>query len=550
MRMVSADVIGMAGMRMVWALVVASLSWCPAGVAQTLGTYSLTADNRLADEWYDTPSYSENLGLLKVSVASVPQPAGEDLVVTIQNPSVLTVLLPVLHITGFDTLSNDPAEAEFLDHLVFPRFRGFQISANDRLYAPVNRYPEDLYSPISVVRDADECIGISLLYPITEDVRYNHSVKIRFNENNDKTQWRSRIVLDGCIGPKKSMQYTVAIRHMGAGMDWRRTLEPYRTYFRSIHEDENGKLVRYERSTEPVFGFLAADSKFYHPLSNKRSFRGSFNGMCEACNNLGWLETTCRPDLDGWQSTVDDLICWASGAGYKNVMVWSAAGMYPPEHTCEGLSPHFMTEWPEAMLQSEMEWWRFSEQPDPINLMFWWGNAAQYGGVDWRADCEPFDPNDPIQSYIMLQEWKLALDRGAVGLGLDAFTELHLWEALPWIERLREEAAVYGLDDPLIVAEPMSCDILHLYVPSYLPSYYQSGGTQIHVDQYHALARYLIPGNEIWCQLKEEDSAWEQPDWVARAEELACFGYRVLIHHRTIDTVSDFYPPHAVECAK
>lgn len=519
-------------------------------LSQTLGTYTLKADVRLADEFFDSPSCTENLDVLGVQVQSEVRAGGEDLIVTIQNKSINTIMLPVLHITGFDTLSHEVSNAVFLDHTVLSCFRSFQVSANGRLYSLISRYPEDLYSPVIVVRDSDECIGVSLLYPITKDDQYNHTVKIRFNENGDRTQWRARFILDGCIGPKKTLRYTVAIRRVLVSADWRTTLEPYRAYFQSIHQDQDGRLARYERSTEPVFGFQVADSKFYHPLSNKRSFRGSYNGLCEPCNNIGWKETTCRPDISGWQSTVDDIICWASGAGYKNVMVWSAGGMYPPGHQCEGFPPHFMTWWPAAMLQTQFEWWRLSERAEPINLMFWWGNAAKYGGIDWKADCEPFDPNDENHASVMMQEWSLALDRGAVGLGLDAFTNLHLWDAIPWIERLQETAVRSGVDDPLIVSEPMSCDILHLYLPSYLPSYYRAGGDDIYVDQYHSLAEYLIPGNEIWCQLKPEDPDWTEADWVARAEELACHGYRVLVHHRTIKSVSDFYPPKPPDCAK
>lgn len=506
-------------------------------------------DYRMSDEFDSSVDCDEALNEIQLGLTQIDYENGIDLVYEFTNLSnTKTRLLPVLNIAGFGNISHDK-DAHYLELIKFPHFRSFLEAANGRLYSPVMTYPSELYSPVIVAGDICDAVGISLLYPIAADSRYEHNVKIRFHEQPSDRKWRARFALNGCLAPGEKRTYTVTIRTTNRASQWLQTLEPYKTYFQSLYQDENGNLARYQRCTEPVFGYSVANNQYYHPRSNPRSFRGDLKGQCDPCSDGGWMDYICRPDLYGWQSTVDDLQCWAESAGFKHLMIWSAAGVWPPDYECEGYPPHFMTHWPDLMVETQDEWLRVSNLVSDCNLYFWWGSSATFAGGEWKGGCEDFDPDDLYQRKLMLQEWQLAIDRGATGLGLDAFNDMPLWKALPWINTLRETARNKGLDNAMILAEPLACDIMHLYVPTFLPSKYDSAGETVYVNGPHKLADYLIPENEIWCQLRPEDENWEDEDWVNRARELACYGYRVITHHKRITNVSQFYPPNDSNCS-
>jgi len=399
-----------------------------------------------------------------VNWALIPSESGVDLVYTIRNLTNSNQSLPDLQIGGLEFGDI----IEYLDQSISSEFKMLDASGGRAVWSATAPYPQSLYSPLIIARNGRYAVGLSLQYPLLE---YKHQIRTYIGRGpgpNDGT-WNTRFHLDGELAPNQSRRYVVNIRYKGVA-DWIHSIGPYKEFLTRYGP------IRYQQDLRPVWGTAIGDSLLIRS-DNPRGINGF------------------RADLNGWEANVNYILDWVVPSGFERVMVWTASGVYD-ENRQNNFPPQFMVEWTNPMIETESQWTRV---PDAgVDLLFWWGRAGQYADR-WNDDLlEKFSPDNPAQKTMMLNQWDLALARGASGLGLDAFTQMDAWDALPWIATLRERKP-----DATIVAEPVSYDILNLHVPTFLYS-------EDVENTPHYLADYLVPGREIWVYARGEGQTIEK----------------------------------------
>jgi hypothetical protein len=415
-------------------------------------------------------------------------PTGFDIVYTISNPASHGLAMPALQVDGFVL---DSAIA-YLNHRYGCTFEPMISNARGLAVAPRTPYPEELYAPVIVVRDDRLAVGLSLRFPLLE---YRHQVETQVVREAGADTVTARFWLMGELAPGDTRTYTLSVR-FGLPEEWIHTLAPYRDHFRSLYG-----TVRYGQDLRPVFGTWMSQGEFI-----------------SAQNPRGMLDD--RPDLNGWTAVIDRVLTHARENGFQRVMIWKPSGLYRI-HQHNNFPPQMMSSWPGPMVQTASEWLRFAQAG--IDLSFWWGRAAQYADR-WDDDrLDAFDPANPIQRAGMLAEWNLAVARGATGVGLDAFSFMPPWKAIPWIATLRTL-----LPQASIVAEPTCCDLLHVHAPMFVQSR--------HLPEPHLLADYLVPGREFWANLQNHPA---DPDHASlgRAIELVRWGMTVCVRELTVSAL-------------
>lgn len=398
--------------------------------------------------------YSESA--CEVEWSALPVESGVDLTYVISNPTELSQPMPTLQIGGLELGD----VMEYVDHRVTSEFKTLDATGGRGVWSATEPYPSSLYAPVIIARNRTHSVGLSLQYPLYQ---YKHQIRTYIGRGTNGQTWNTRFHLDGELAPHESREYIVHLRFADRE-DWIHTIAPYKEYLSHYGSP------RYAQDLRPVWGMAIGDTlRISH--QNPRGINGY------------------RADLNGWQSDVDYILDWAVPAGFERVMVWAASGMYD-QHRHNNFPPQFMSDWTGPMIESESQWTRIGDAG--IDLLFWWGRSGQYA-QHWNDDeLDKFDPADPTQFRMMLGQWRTALRRGASGLGLDAFTQMDGWKAIPWIAALREFKP-----DATIVAEPAGFDLLNIHVPTVL--YSQD------IDRSpNYLADYLVPGRETWVYCRGE----------------------------------------------
>jgi hypothetical protein len=321
---------------------------------------------------------------------------------------------------------------------------------NGSITSPTLEYPRGLYSPVLVLRDKRIDIGLSLEYPVLD---YRHAVRVFAARWPGDPNWTAYFDLEGQIAPGVTRQYVVTVSYSVPG-EWIHTLQPYRDYFWSRY----GNTPSYVQDLRPVYGASVASASFSGP-DNPRGFYEPH-----------------RPDLNGWKAVVDSLLTGAVDQGYQRIMV-NFTNNYPPQ---------FMTEWTTPMATSTGELTRL--QAAGAQLCYWWGHSTMLADQWDDPTLEHFDPAVPAQVQAMQSEWALAVQRGADGVGLDAFNQLDLWLSLPWLETMRSLKP-----NAYFVVENAGPDVLHLRTPFWVNGY--------DLPTPHLMADYLVPGRETWVHL-------------------------------------------------
>lgn len=412
------------------------------------------------------------------------QPAdnGVDLTYTISNPTLSMQAMPALQIGGLDLGD----VIEYLDHRVGCEWTTLDASGGQSVWSPTAPYPQSLYSPVIIARNSETAVGLSLGYPLFQ---YKHQIRTYIGRGTGRNggTWTAKFYLDGDLAPAESREYVVNLRYTKHD-DWIHTIDPYKETFAQLGS------VRYQQDLRPVWGMAVSDTLLING-NNQRGFRGT------------------RSDLNGWENDVNYILDWVVPAGFDRVMVWGAAGMYDQARQ-NNYPPQFMADWTGPMVNTESQWTRIRDAG--VDLLFWWGRSGQYADR-WNDDTlEKFTPSDVSQTRMMIDQYRMALRRGANGIGLDAFTQMDGWHALPWIATLRELKP-----DATIVAEPAGFDRLHLHVPTLLYSDDLDHGP-------HYLADYLVPGREMWVYVRGEGQTLE------RVEGYINNGMTVLLRGREI----------------
>ncbi|MBK7403440.1 MAG: hypothetical protein IPJ41_02100 [Phycisphaerales bacterium] len=388
------------------------------------------------------------------------------------------------------------------DNLVFEDTK--MLGGQDMEISPDHRpsmaytYPDNTYSPVYVLRDGQQAVGVSLLYPLFE---YKHDVQFRLQQapppSGDEVRgWyldirvsnlpgdsdgRGFITYPASLAAGESRSYTVTVRWDRKPEEWVRTLLPYREYFRSHFGG-----VQYERRTDAIVAYSTSESSF---LSQG--------------NPYGFRAERIRPDMHGFGPMVDQML---APKGWPELLVIKPSGQYfnargwnyPFKMLTElETSPELQTAFdPEVGLASIPERGR--------HLSLWWGRALQVAEQWEPTQCHPLDPGSESDRQLAFAELDLARQAGATGIGLDTFAHdvVPVWESYAWLQEM-----VRRYPEMHFFTEPVASDVLHSVAPTWLRGWTESDKNDSPDDIYrvkgpHMLADFLLPGHEILLPMR------------------------------------------------
>jgi hypothetical protein len=354
---------------------------------------------------------------------------------------------------------------------------------------------------------------------------FKHQVKIRckaqfptdggvawFNEFTLNANDENKYNPAGDLAPGETRIYILSVRAERGVNPWQKTIDPYRSYFRSKYG-----AVRYARNNTPVqVTSLAVDGN--HDVENPYSFAGGYN---------------FRPDLFGFGPWVDRLVDRLD-RGYTRIMVAKPTGHFFI-NIQNNIPPLFTSHWVEGAdyghaMGDAIE--QFNRIPDVgLKLGLWWGRSAQVMPDGWdTVAIEDLDPNNPEHVALGFREIDLAYAAGARLVGLDAFRRMQAWDANKWLTLMRQRAPAMRF-----VTEPVCGDVLHNRYPAFQVATRPASEAELRVETRHFLADYLNPGHELWGYIRVdrlEDYRGHEPtleEWIAEAERIAALGYIVAL---------------------
>ena len=417
---------------------------------------------------------------LETKVDLKPAPGGFDLLLTLRNGTDKPQPRPRVFLRGIRL----GTKFTYLDARDLGTLHQKQVEGGKPIFHHSMRYPDDLYAPVSTFFNDRFAVGMSLLY---EPFKAQHGVRnIIYTEGG---QWFGTaalgIDLDGPppkwlpqkgrlrVKPGETETFRFAVRF--AKQDrWRDTLEPYREHFRKTYGP-----VRYKADRRPVFGEPTGLVKFINLKTNPRGYHPK-----------------TRIDRVGWKPYIDHLMT-AVEKGYRRVMVWCPSGLYSKG---DNYAPEFMTEWLPKLVETAGEFDRLKGRK--VTVGFWWGRSSQTSGGWNTGRMWATNLDNPKDVAAALAELRLAAERGADEIGLDAFKYIPLWERYDWLQRLQREFPTMRF-----ITESADCDIMHTIAPTFMTYQRQS--------QAPALADWLNPGHESWILLRWQESNQENFDRVS-----------------------------------
>lgn len=362
-------------------------------------------------------------------------------------------------------------------------------------------YPDDLYSPVAVLRNENMAIGLSLQYPVME---YKHDIRVGMGSppsslavgeagrgwmvdfglaNVNQEGPDSTMVYEASLAPSEERTYTLSIRVTKTPDVWQQTLLPYRDYFRETYGP-----VKYERQTNPVMAMQFADPSL--PTTG---------------NPYGYT-SSLRPDALGIQPIVDKI---RRESDWPMVMVWAPTGVYM-NHRDRNWPFQFASHFNSSPRMREA----FSPQGLPSiaangqTLGLWWGRSCEVARSWDTAAWEPFDPDNAEHRTAVLAEMDAAQATGATWVGLDTFAHhiTPIWKLRPWYRSLRERYPTMHF-----VSEPSMCDVMHVELPTFISAWTNLDRRPLNTDGLfaisgpNALADLLIPGHETWAGYRYND---------------------------------------------
>jgi hypothetical protein len=418
------------------------------------------------------------------------QTHGVDVIVTLTNDATTPQRLGRLQLGIFNL-------GEQIDYL-WSRMNAEMKPASARQHVgQAWMYPTDLYSPVMVMRNTQQAVGVSINYPVLE---YKHDVRVAIaspgnwaeqgeagrgwflslefrNFGNESVY--TRMNHEGSMRPGETRTYVVSIRTTDQPGEWIRTLLPYRDYFRGQYG-----AVRYARETTPVFAYTIADSSL-QSSSNPRGFGTAF-----------------RPDLRGFGPFVRHV----ASRNWNEVMVWAPTGMYY-QNRALNWPFHFASEFVStpgldtADSTTDGFPWLVNQG---MRVGLWWGRSSSYISSWDASTMVPLNPNDPVHRAAAFAELDAAVGAGATVIGLDTFTPefVPMHDLLAWLEAM--QARHPGVR---FVTEPSQCDILHTHAATWYDGWRDIQGTTSDRDQLfpiqgpNVLSDFLNPGSESWVGL-------------------------------------------------
>ncbi len=342
---------------------------------------------------------------------------------------------------------------------------------NDR-FAPQQGYtrggnwPNDLYSPVCVIRDSNYVMGFQIMYPAVE---YKHGVDVVLSDTqrwsgDGGPNWYVHFFLRGTIAPGETRTYTVAVRAAPASEHWLKTLIPYRDYFQSVY----GKGASYVRDPRPIAVLGCAQ----------------MNNISNA-NPRGFTFPDRRPDLNGFRPWAKEAQRRQTEMGYQRVMFWALSGLYRahPErnYPSNAITPVYQFA---KAYETRME---LANAASPtLSVGYYLGYALNVErGWDTNSRFERVVPTNPNSLSIAMKEHDAARELNATMVGLDAFGDADPWLVYSYMLYLRDR-----YPNVKYVAELSPPDIIHTLSASFL--------FDMDVQEPNLMADFLIPGNETW----------------------------------------------------
>lgn len=403
-------------------------------------------------------------------------------------------------------------------------------------------YPDDLYSPVMVMRNQSLAVGVSLLYPLMD---YRHCVRTEFNSpgswmatgeagrgwniefrmsNRGGENQYTHLPHEAILQPGEQRTYVMCIRWTWNTSEWQRTLLPYRDYFRALYGG-----VRYQREDEPIVG---------QTMATTESIRSD--------NPYGYaLSNQFRPDLVGWGPVVSRMLTTTMGGAnstWRDTMLWAPTGLYSaPQSLAFNYPYQFTSQWNASAT--------LATATNPSvglprlhaagkNLGLWWGRALQVADRWNPTRLTNFDPDNPRHVTLAKRELDSAVAAGARYIGLDTFTpgQTPAWKLVPWLERMQQEYPTLKF-----VTEPSQFDVLHTLCPTYIEAYNPSVSSRpatrdgyFQLTHPNYLADFLLPGHETWGAmsyhiLRSYEGDPTHADVEADLRRIASYGYRPLL---------------------
>ncbi len=472
----------------------------PAETGDPIVTTSLTAGrvvmrdaatNQILVDPRNLPTHSwSGPGALAPTMTMNAQPSGYDLVFTYHNQGMEPKPVGDLSV-GVLTLG---------DSITYQDFRNTSLPIQTTVGSYITQawyYPDDLYSPVAVLRNGQYAIGVSLQFPI---LQYKHDVCVTIQQPKGQflngeggpgwqvifglsgLQHNKQMQRPGIIQPGEMRTYVVSVRVTKVADEWIRTLAPYRDFFRWGYGGP-----KYTRNSKPVMAVGLADQGWISPS-----------------NPAGWGFPTRRPDIHGWGPWVrvmqDDLSQW------KNLMVWTPTGYYN-ENTQNNYPFQFTTRWasnPKTSTATDPQFGLPQIKAGGQNLGLWWGRSLQVA-FEWNPSVMyPFELNNPSHVAAALAEVDMAVAAGATIIGLDTFSSdlMPIWDQISWLQTMAARAPGVRF-----VTEPSVCDIIHRITPTWVDGWVNTTTAQTPNDLYRVknpnyLADFVLPGHETWVGLR------------------------------------------------
>jgi uncharacterized membrane protein YgcG len=467
------------------------------------------------------------------------QPTGADVIVTLTN----TTSEPKRGGTLTVGIMNLGQNVEYFD---------FRTRTTPRAITPGQTaggmYPDDLYSPLTVVRNGQLAIGVSIQYPVMD---YKHDLYMVVGSPAGSTTgpagrgwmvsyqtanfggetYYNKIANSLLIPPGESRTYVMSVRVTREVDKWVTTLTPYRNYFRSMYGG-----VQYRRNTNPVRGYTCASDV-----------------NLSAANPFGFLEAS-RPDLRGYATTVAEL----NRVQAPTVMVWALSGLQ--RHNRDRNLPYLVA----SPLRNHP---KLASAFDPVTgfqavprsgreLGIWWGYASLITRQWDTPEATFFDPTIQEHYDLALREMQAMYDMGARVIGLDTFCHriTPIWKGIPWMHNMKAR-----FDGIRFVTEPSMCDIMHLVAATWVNGYELAPGeVPATVQDIYAikgpdiLADFLVPGHETWAGIgydvhKRFFNIDPSPAYIINdLRRLAAWGYTPVVYE-SINLPTDLTPANSWE---
>lgn len=393
------------------------------------------------------------------------QQNGADLHVTLQNPTAAPLPLGDIWVAGIDMADTITSYDSRQTWAPFTVDRS-NFNSSGYYWGPGWYYPNDVYSPVWVIKDSRYIFGISVLYPL---LQYKHSLYILpfgYIAPDDHARWGFIIHLEGTLPAGEERQYTVNLRVLPSSEHEMKVLIPYRNYFRSLYGG-----VQYTRDPRPVAGIGISQPEPQSPS-----------------NPYGFVNEALRPDTNGWGPWAQNFASYEA-LGFHRAMIWTPTGLYY-NHFGDNYPNQFMTEMRHVPAMNNSLQMLRAISTSSFAMGYWWGHAGGVPDDDWnRVGFETINPYNPAHVARAFEELDMAVSLGAKAIGLDAVVAMPGWDQYLWMQMLKSHAP--GVN---FIAEASPSDFVHTLVPSFIiyqPTYNEP-----------LLADFLLPGHEIWAGIR------------------------------------------------